>query len=90
MENTKRVCNFEEVIKGYLNQGRKKLESDLTGTREAIKIIARDKTRNFMKVMDRGLDKSEREYLSALIVSGMYQSFCYGYGIGKVDKSEGI
>ena len=32
-----------------------------------------------------GLDEAEREYLRALIVSSMYQSFCYGYGIGKIE-----
>ncbi|MFZ5985777.1 MAG: hypothetical protein ACOYWZ_01445 [Bacillota bacterium] len=77
--------NFEKVIKEYLKQARSKLEHELTGTREAMKLIAGDKTKNFIKVMDRGLDKEEREYLSALIVSSMYQSFCYGYGIGKIE-----
>jgi len=39
--------------------------------------------------MDVGLDEAEREYLRELIVSGMYQSFCYGYSIGKIEgKSE--
>lgn len=77
--------NFEKIIKEYLKQARSKLEHELTGTREAMKHIASDKTKDFIKVMDRGLDKTEREYLSALIVSSMYQSFCYGYGIGKIE-----
>lgn len=79
-------CNdFETTIKQYLKQGRDKLESDLAGTREAIKLIAMDKTRDFIKTMDKGLDKEEREFLSALIVSSMHQAFCYGYGIGKIE-----
>ncbi len=77
--------NFEITIREYLKQGREKLENDLVGTREAIRLIAKDKTRNFIKTMDRGLDKDEREYLGALIVSSMYQAFCYGYSIGKFE-----
>lgn len=77
--------NFESTIKEYLKQGREKLEKDLAGTREAVKIISRDKVKEFMKTMDKGLNKEEREYLHALIVASMYQSFCYGYGIGKME-----
>ncbi len=77
--------SFEVTIKEYIKQGREKLEKDLVGTREAIRLIARDKTRNFIKTMDRGLDKNEREYLGALIMSSMYQAFCYGYSIGKFE-----
>lgn len=88
MDNTKKFTasnNFEVVIKEYLKQGKEKLENDLAGTREAIRIIAMDKTRDFIKTMDKGLDKEERNFLSSLIVSSMYQSFCYGYGIGKME-----
>lgn len=77
--------DFEKTIKQYLKQGRDKLSRDLAGTREAIKLIAEDKTRDFLKTMDKGLDREEREFLSSLIVTGMYQSFCYGYGIGKLE-----
>ncbi len=76
---------FEKIIREYIKQGKGKLENELQGTREAIKMIALDKTRNFIKTMDKGLDKDEREFLSSLIVSSMYQSFCYGYGIGKME-----
>lgn len=77
--------NFEKMIKAYLRQGRSKLEHEFTGTREAMEHIAYDKTKDFIGVMDIGLDGAEREYLRALIVSSMYQSFCYGYGIGKIE-----
>ncbi len=77
--------DFEKTIKQYLKQGREKLTKDLAGTREAIRLIADDKTRDFLRTMDRGLNKEERDFLSALIVTGMYQSFCYGYGIGKIE-----
>lgn len=76
---------FEETIRTYLNQAREKLLSELVGTREAIRLIASEKTREFIKTMDKGLDKEEREFLSELIVCSMYQSFCYGYGIGKME-----
>ena len=77
--------DFEKTIREYLKQGKEKLEKDLLGTREAIKLIARDKTRDFIKIMDKGLDQTERDFLCALIVSSMHQSFCYGYGIGKIE-----
>ncbi len=70
--------SFETIMKEYLQQGRQKLITDLTGTREAIRLIANDKTRDFMLVTDRGLNKEERDYLIELIVSSMYQTFCYG------------
>ena len=77
--------SFEITIKEYLKQGRKKLENDLAGTREAMKIIADEKTKDFIRTMDKGLDKNEREFLSKVIISSMYQAFSYGYGIGKVE-----
>lgn len=77
--------DFEKTIKCYLKQAREKLNGDLSGTREAIKIIAAEKARSFIETMDRGLDKNEREFLKALIISSMHQSFCYGYGIGKIE-----
>lgn len=83
MENNKDA--FEKRLREYLEQGRQKLEKDLAGTREAIRLIAAEKTRDFIGAMDKGLNKEEREFLSALIVASMYQSFCYGYGIGKVE-----
>lgn len=88
MNNVRRLGssnNFENTIKEYIRQGKTKLENDLSGTREAIKLIAKDRTKDFIKTMDKGLDKGEREFLSTLIVSSMYQSFCYGYGIGKIE-----
>lgn len=77
--------NFEETMKNFLKQGRNKLDNDLTGTREAIRLVAADKTRDFIQAMDMGLGKVERDFLSELIVTSMYQSFCYGYGIGKIE-----
>ncbi len=86
-EECKKEYDFESTIREYLKQGREKLIKDLTGTREAIKIIANDRTRDFMLVTDRGLNKEERDYLVEVIVSSMYQTFCYGYGIGKIEGS---
>lgn len=82
-----RSDDFERTIKEYLRQGREKLEKDLIGTREAIKLIAIDKTRDFIKIMDKGLDRTEREFLSSMIVACMCQSFCFGYGIGKIEST---
>ncbi len=86
-KKTEKVNNFEETIREYLNKAKDKLEKELTGTREAIRLIAGEKTRDFIQITDRGLDKDEREMLCAIIVSSMYQSFCYGYGIGKIEGS---
>ncbi len=87
--NTKRKIpdksDFEKMIKTYLRQGKNKLLNEFTGTREAMGNIASDKVKEFIKVMDVGLDEAEREYMRELIVSGMYQSFCYGYSIGKIE-----
>ena len=77
--------NFEKTMREYLKQARKRLDSEFAGTREAIKLVATDKMRNFMQAMDKGLNKEERDYLSSLITEGMYQSFCYGYGVGKIE-----
>jgi len=76
---------FERKIRQYLKLAREKLNGDLIGTREAIKLIAKDKIRCFMETMDKGLSKEERDFLQHLIVTGMNRSFCYGYGIGKLE-----
>lgn len=83
--NNDSMNDFEKTIREYLNQGRNKLSKELSGTREAIKLIAGEKTREFIKAMDRGLSKEERAYMSEIIVASMCQSFCYGYGIGKME-----
>jgi len=77
--------DFEKTLRLYLKQAREKLDGDLSGTRDAIKLIAADKTRSFIEITDRGLSKDEREFLKSLIISSMRQSFCYGYGIGKFE-----
>lgn len=77
--------DFEKIMREYLKQAKERLDVEFTGTREAIKLIAMDKTRDFMQTMDKGLSKEERDFLSSLIVAGMCQSFCYGYGVGKVE-----
>jgi hypothetical protein len=84
-EVSRNSMDFEKTIKRYLKQAKDKLNGDLAGTREAIKLIAADKARDFIETMDRGLDKEEREFLKALIITSMHQSFCYGYGIGKIE-----
>lgn len=89
-DRMKKVCggDFENLVKEYLKQARDRLENELTGTREAMRLIAIDKTRDFIKSMDRGLDRGEIDYLNKLIVSSMYQAFCYGYGIGKIEEDK--
>ena len=81
----KNSMNFEKMMKLYLRQARLKLDGDLTGTREAIRLIAAEKARDFVEAMDIGLGKEEREFLKMLIITSMHQSFCYGYGIGKIE-----
>lgn len=78
--------SFEIMLREFLMRGKEKLESELPGTREAIKIIAAGKTKEFMKIMDKGLDKDERELLNSLIIKGMFQSFCYGYSYGMIES----
>lgn len=89
MEDIKRPAeghsNFEEKIKNYLNEAREKLLKELEGTRGAIKLLANDKAKDFMRITDIGFNKDERQFLNDLLVSSMYQSFCYGYGIGKME-----
>lgn len=81
----KNSLNFEKMMRLYLRQARLKLDGDLTGTREAIRLIAAEKTRDFVEAMDMGLGREEREFLKMLIITSMHQSFCYGYGIGKIE-----
>lgn len=76
---------IEKAMREYLKQGRKKLERDLDGTKEAIRVIAKDKAREYILYIDRGMDKYERECLCDMVISCMYKSFCYGYGIGKIE-----
>ncbi|NLH97685.1 MAG: hypothetical protein GX477_10180 [Clostridiaceae bacterium] len=84
-DKAKHQTDFEKTLKLYLKQAREKLNGDLAGTREAIRLIAADKTRSFIEMTDRGLSKEERELLKTLIMTSMRQSFCYGYGIGKFE-----
>lgn len=76
---------FEQSIKRYLEQARRKLLHELEGTRGAIKLLAKDKVQDFIRVSDIGFDKEEIKMLNDMVVSSMYQSFCYGYGIGKME-----
>jgi hypothetical protein len=85
-KNTNNHVDFENTVKEYIKQGRMKLQNDLIQTSHAIHSIAQNKTKCFMKNMDKGLDKEEREYLTTLILSSMHQAFCYGYGIGKIEN----
>jgi hypothetical protein len=75
----------EKLIRLYIKQGQKKLGTDLAGTKEAVKLIADDNVRDFIVAVDRILENEERDFLKDLIVTCMYKSFCYGYGIGKVE-----
>ncbi|HEX2946865.1 MAG TPA: hypothetical protein VHT96_13005 [Clostridia bacterium] len=81
----KNSVHFEKMMRLYLKQARLKLDGDLSGTREAIRLIAGEKMRDFVEAMDMGLGKEEREFLKTLIITSMHQSFCYGYGIGKIE-----
>ncbi len=79
--------SFEIIIKEYLEQARHKLMNELEGTRCAIKLLAQDKAQDFMRTTDIGFDKNEIKMLNNMIISSMYQSFCYGYGIGKIEDT---
>ncbi|HEY9060900.1 MAG TPA: hypothetical protein VIO64_10435 [Pseudobacteroides sp.] len=85
-KNTNNYGEFENTVKQYIKEGRMKLQNDLIQTSHAIHSIAQNKTKCFIKNMDKGLDKEEREYLTSLILTSMHQAFCYGYGIGKIES----
>ncbi len=78
--------DFEKILREYLRQAKSKLEHEYTSTREAMKLVAENKTKEFMQTMDRGLDREERDYLSSLIVSGMYQSFVMDMELEKLKE----
>ncbi|MGI6705171.1 MAG: hypothetical protein ACOX6S_02550 [Clostridia bacterium] len=75
----------EDTIRRYTEEANRKLEGQFSGTREAMLIISREKVQEFMLRADRGLDKEERELLKLFILSSMMQSFCLGYGLGKIE-----
>lgn len=75
----------EDVIRKYLLEARERLETDFGGSRVAIKEVSEEKIGQFIVYADIALEKKDRELLSALYSSGMYQAFCYGYGIAKAE-----
>lgn len=85
--NLNNASKFEMDMKSYLSEAKERLDTEFQGTREAIKMIASEKTKEYIQFIDKGLDKKERELLSAVCTAAMYQAFCYGYGIGKVEGS---
>ena len=72
-------------IKEYTIEANGKLNDQYTGTKQAIRLIAEEKVREFMVTGDIGLNKEEKELLVAFIAGGMMQSFSLGYGVGKVE-----
>ena len=72
-------------IKEYTIEANSKLNDQYTGTKQAIRLIAEEKVREFMVTGDIGLNKEEKELLVAFIAGGMMQSFSLGYGVGKVE-----
>ena len=84
-QEAKKNNSFESMIKEYLAEAREKLLTELEGTRGAIKLVADDKSRGLMRDLDIGFNKEERQLLNDTIVQSMHQSFCYGYGIGKME-----
>lgn len=73
------------MIKEYTIEGNTKLDEHFTGTKQAIRIIAEEKVKEFMMTGDVGLGSEERELLAAFIAGGMMKSFSLGYGVGKVE-----
>jgi hypothetical protein len=78
---------IEKLIKEYLEEARNRLETEFVGTREAIRQISEEKVMEYLVFTDKDLSKEERALLSAVFTFSMYQSFCYGYGIGRVEGS---
>lgn len=80
-------AGIENLIKEYLEEARSRLETEFAGTREAIRQISEEKVMEYLVFTDKNLSKDERALLSAVFTFSMYQSFCYGYGIGRVEGS---
>lgn len=79
--------SVEKLIKEYIEEARSRLETEFVGTREAIKQISEEKVTEYLVYTDKNMSKDERALLSAVFTLSMYQSFCYGYGIGRVEGS---
>jgi hypothetical protein len=79
-----------KILQGYIREGKNRLENELAGTRGAIDIISKEKVKKFIKDMDRGLSPQEREHLSASFVISMYQAFCYGYSLGRLEGEKNV
>lgn len=80
-------AGVDKLIKEYLEEARNRLETEFAGTREAIRQISEEKVMEYLVFTDKDLSKDERALLSAVFTFSMYQSFCYGYGIGRVEGS---
>ena len=73
------------LVKKFTKEGNMKLDKQYVGTRQAILQISREKMQEYMRIGDIGLGEEERELLVLIIAGSMMQSFCLGYGIGKVE-----
>lgn len=79
------MSEFEQKMKENIRFARKRLDTDFNGSREAMLSQAKEKVKQFQVACDSILDKEEKELLILLIVGSMFQSFSYGYGIGKIE-----
>jgi len=72
-------------MKENIKLAQSRLDSDFTGSKQAMILQALDKVRQFQVVCDTVFEEEEKEYLALLIAGSMFQSFSYGYGIGKIE-----
>ena len=73
-------------MKFHLNEAQERLGNDFSASREAMLSIAQEKVKQFQLASASIIENEEKEILMLMIVGAMFQSFSYGYGIGKVEE----
>ena len=76
---------FEKAMKKNITEAKERLESDFLGSREAMLLQAEDRVKQYQVASDTILGNEEKEILTLMLLSSMFQTFSYGYGIGKVE-----
>ena len=77
--------SFEQKMKENIKQAKKRLDSDFKGSKEAMLLQAMDKVKQFQIACDTILGMEEKEILTFMLLNSMFQTFSYGYGIGRVE-----
>jgi len=79
------MTEFEAKMRAHMEHASSRLENDFMGSKQAMILQAMDKVREFQLACDTILEEDAKEFLTLLIIGSMFQSFSYGYGIGKIE-----